>query len=365
MGTIIARPRKDGSTGYSAQIVIKRGGAIVHRERRTFDRRAAAAAWLKKRETELAAPGGIERAKAPTVTLGHVIGRYVAEATTSMGRTKRQVLAAIMAHDIAEADCAALTSADIVAFAQSLDVQPQTRANYLSHLAAVFAVARPAWGYPLDQQAMRDAIVVAKRLGLTSKSRPRSRRPTLAELDAILDHFTAAQRRRPAANPMSDIVLFALFSTRRLEEITRLRWADLDRAGARILVRDMKNPGQTIGNDVWCDLPAPALAVIDGRTAEGDVIFPAGADAIGAAFTRACRLLGIADLHFHDLRHEGVSRLFEMGLSIPHVAAVSGHRSWTSLKRYTHLRQTGDKYAGWARLPAGPYPATARPVGGA
>ena len=79
----------------------------------------------------------------------------------------------------------------------------------------------------------------------------------------------------------------------------------------------------------------------------GDLIFPYSSDAISAAFTRACKLLGIVDLHFHDLRHEGVSRLFEIGTAIPHVAAVSGHRSWTSLKRYTHLRQTGDKYANW------------------
>jgi hypothetical protein len=34
--------------------------------------------------------------------------------------------------------------------------------------------------------------------------------------------------------------------------------------------------------------------------------------------------------------------------SIPHVAAVSGHCSWVSLKRYTHIRESGDKYAGWA-----------------
>jgi hypothetical protein len=37
--------------------------------------------------------------------------------------------------------------------------------------------------------------------------------------------------------------------------------------------------------------------------------------------------------------------LFEIGYNVPHAAAVSGHRSWTSLKRYTHLRQTGDKFA--------------------
>jgi integrase len=75
--------------------------------------------------------------------------------------------------------------------------------------------------------------------------------------------------------------------------------------------------------------------------------FPANTDAISAAFTRACKFLRIEDLHFHDLRHDGVSRLFELGWNIPQVACVSGHRSWASLKRYTHIRQRGDKYAGW------------------
>lgn len=67
---------------------------------------------------------------------------------------------------------------------------------------------------------------------------------------------------------------------------------------------------------------------------------------MSAAFTRACKLLGIDDLHLHDMRHEGTSRLFEMGLTIPRVAAVTGHRSRASLQRYTHLRHTGDRFAG-------------------
>ena len=66
--------------------------------------------------------------------------------------------------------------------------------------------------------------------------------------------------------------------------------------------------------------------------------------------TRACQQLEIKDLHFHDLRHEGVSWLFEMGRTIPQVAIVSGHRSWSSLKRYSHLRQAGDNFAGWKWL---------------
>jgi integrase len=79
----------------------------------------------------------------------------------------------------------------------------------------------------------------------------------------------------------------------------------------------------------------------------GDRIFPYTSDAICAAFTRACRVLGIEDLHLHDLHHEGVSRLFEIGKDIPRAALVSGHRSWSSLQRYVHIRRTGDRYDGW------------------
>jgi len=51
--------------------------------------------------------------------------------------------------------------------------------------------------------------------------------------------------------------------------------------------------------------------------------------------------LGIEDLHFHDLRHEAVSRLFELGtLNVMEVAAISGHKSLNMLRRYTHLRAT-------------------------
>jgi hypothetical protein len=81
-----------------------------------------------------------------------------------------------------------------------------------------------------------------------------------------------------------------------------------------------------------------------------DEILPFCGDAVGTNFTRTCQFLRIIDLHLHDLRYDGISRLFKVGRNIPQVAAVSGHRSWSSLKRYTHLRQTGDKYAGWKRL---------------
>ena len=52
--------------------------------------------------------------------------------------------------------------------------------------------------------------------------------------------------------------------------------------------------------------------------------------------SRLSRLL--PDFHFHDLRHEAISRLFERGLNIAEVSAISGHKELRMLQRYTHLR---------------------------
>lgn len=349
MGTITIRKRKDGSAGYRARVRVMRDGLTYH-ETETFDRRPAATAWMKQRERELSKPGVIDRVKSVDPTLAKAIDRYTEESVKKIGKTKAQVLKAIKKFPIAEMPCSEIKSKDIIEFLQSLTTQPQTVGNYASHLAAIFAIARPMWDYRLDDREMKDAITVARRLGITSRSKQRDRRPTLEELDKLLAHFIDRRKRAPQAMPMHKVIVFALFSTRRQEEITCITWNDFQKEHKRVMVRDMKHPGKKRGNDTWVDLPAEAIQVIDSMSKKKAEIFPYSTDAITANFTRACKLLGIEDLHFHDLRHEGISRLFEMGWNIPRVAGVSGHRSWISLKRYTHIREAGDKYAGWTGL---------------
>lgn len=48
--------------------------------------------------------------------------------------------------------------------------------------------------------------------------------------------------------------------------------------------------------------------------------------------------IGLSHLHFHDSRHEAVSRLVEAGFSDQEAASISGHKSMQMLRRYTHLR---------------------------
>ena len=59
---------------------------------------------------------------------------------------------------------------------------------------------------------------------------------------------------------------------------------------------------------------------------------------LSGAFLKLCRKVKIDDLHFHDLRHEATSRLFEKGLNPVEVATITGHKDTKMLMRYTHLR---------------------------
>ena len=67
-------------------------------------------------------------------------------------------------------------------------------------------------------------------------------------------------------------------------------------------------------------------------------MFPISANSLRLAWDRVKRRAGVDDLHFHDLRHEAISRFFEQGLSVPEVSLISGHRDPRMLFRYTHLK---------------------------
>ncbi len=358
MGTITQRLKADGTPSYTAQIRIKRQGKVVYQQSQTFSKKAVAQAWIKKRETELAEPGALDAALNKTdVTVAQAIDRYIEEneLVRDMGRTKRASLQAIARTWIGELQAHDVTSQVLVEYAQRRmkedGIQSSTVGNDLAHLGSVFSVAQPAWGYPLDPAEMRSARAVLKSMGIVGPSKERDRRPTLEELDLILSHYQDQKARRQQEIDMLRVVTFALFSTRRQEEITRISLDKTDVENRRFLITDMKSPGQKWGNDVWCRMPEEAWQIMMSvPKSVGRIPFPYNSKSISASFTRACQFLAIEDLHFHDLRHEGISRLFEIGWDIPQVASVSGHRNWNSMRRYTHLKGEGDKYKDWPWL---------------
>ncbi len=151
----------------------------------------------------------------------------------------------------------------------------------------------------------------------------RKRRITDSEEKQLLDALP---------DPVNEVVCFALDTAMRRSEILDLAQDDLRLADRTCIVGDPKN-----GRTRVVPLTRRAAGILF-RANRVTVLFGIRPDSVTQAFRRACKRLDIGDLRFHDLRHEAISRLFEKGLSVPQVAAISGHQDYRMLARYVHLR---------------------------
>jgi hypothetical protein len=199
-----------------------------------------------RRDKELEAPGGLEAARRKTGSVGNVIDDYLKSTGGDIGRTKAQVLRKIREEvAISDIPCDELRPRDITDFARTLSKgrSPSTAQNYLSHLSAVLSIARTAWDYDMNRDVALDGITAARHLKLAGKSKSRTRRPSLDEIDRLLAHFIETHTRDKRSLPMHIVMTDPLFSSRRQEEITRLTWEDFHEADMTQLVRDMKHRG--------------------------------------------------------------------------------------------------------------------------
>jgi integrase len=220
---------------------------------------------------------------------------------------------------------------------------PVTLGIDLGYIKTILTHAAAVHGVVLSTEPIALARIALARLGLVGKGNERDRRPTQDELDRLVAAFDA---NRFQQIPVSRIIGFAVATAMRQDEICRIEWPDFDPAARMLLIRDRKDPRKKSGNNQRIPLldvtGYDACAIIEeqrfGADNQTGRIFPYSGRSIGTAFRRQCRKLKIEDLHFHDLRHEGASRLFEAGYSIEQVSLVTGHKDWKMLRRYTHLK---------------------------
>lgn len=375
MGTIVERQKKDGKPSFTAQIRKKKKGKVILNLVETFATRAAAKSWLNDMESNLNRKGGMERAVRAKArkTVKQCIHEYSAASPFSFGKSKSQMLSTLSRLDFGAQSIDDLTAADFIDLVNNLLIgvqapptdpkldtpshytlkprKPQTVNGYMVTLGTLIRYGGPICRITMPVSEFEEAMRTLKHHKMVTKSNTRSRRPSLEELDMLMEYFHSRHQANPRIVPMHKIIAAAIFETHRQGAILSQTWNDYDQANEQIMIRNMKHPMQTEGNDMLLDIRKEAQTIIDSMPRTDKRIFPYNRDVISRHFTDACKILEIEDLHFHDLRHEGISRLFEMGLTIPQVAQVSGHRSWQSLQRYTQIKQKGDKYANWKWWP--------------
>jgi len=209
-------------------------------------------------------------------------------------------------------------------------VQPGTVLRDLGLLRSIFEVARKEWDVPLEQNPIAQLKKPKASVG-------RTRRLNAGELDCLISSCDAGRTAwlRPA-------ILLAIETGLRRGELLNIRWQDYDAETRTLNIPHTKN-----GYSRRIPLTEQAEEILRERDRTNDrptdLAFPVSGNALRLAWER-CRVRArkqrpdIADLRFHDLRHEAVSRFFELGLSVPEVALISGHRDPRMLFRYTHLR---------------------------
>lgn len=343
MATIRLRQRRDGSIAYLAEVRIKRDGRLVHRESRTFDKRRLATDWATRRESKLGKSDTVPKRKqlTPRGPLHKILLKYRREVSDirPMGRSKSSHIKFLEKTNLANIAVTDIKSSDLIEHVRARrrsGAGASTVNNDLVWLRIILRYARAAWNVPIDLSVIDDAYEVLRTEKLVAKSKARSRRPSHSELSALTDYFREKEKRRSSA-PMSDIMWFAIHSARRQSEITNLLIDDNDRKTQTGIVRNLKHPSdrELFRRFKYSD---EAWEIVCRQNHDEDRVFPFEPKTVGAAFTRACRVLEIDDLHFHDLRHEATSRLFEAGYSIVEVQQFTLHESWGTLSRYTHLR---------------------------
>ncbi len=351
MATITKRQSSSGEVSWRAQVRVKKEGRIVYSKAKTFPTQKLAKDWASRLEMQLQEPGEIDRQRVRGVTLGDLIDKYLKdpEVDARIGRTKRYTLQLVQNRAVADKLVFGLVAADIIEHGKERKADgagPATVAQDVSYIKSVLEYARLTLNLPVTGRIIDDGRQEMEKMNLVGKSQHRNRRPAADELEMMLAGLRERAQSGNGFIPAAAIVEFSIYSAMRISEVCRLRWDDVDEAARTVIIRQRKDPKKKAHNDQVVPLLGPAWDIAIAQPRIDERIFPYDPRSVSAAWQRVRAKLGIDDLRFHDLRHEGTSRLFELGYGIHEVSMVNGNRSWSSLKRYTNLKPSAlhEKY---------------------
>ncbi|MBT5766232.1 MAG: site-specific integrase [Kordiimonadaceae bacterium] len=292
---------------------------------KSFTYRKDAETWARIKERELDNGGvKVDRSEIRTTSLADLLLKY-RDTIVSRKRSRRietYLINAFIKHKFASLSLSAVSPRT---FAYYRDerlkvVKPASVCRELAIYRHAFQVAIDEWHYPIDENPL---LKVKKPKVMDS----RNRRLELGELDTMMDY--CKERQLP---DLLNVIIMAVKTGMRRAELLRLTKEHFNPETRTLYIPITKS-----GYPRTIPLTLKAAAIIDSLGLHQG-IYSKSTEGFMSAWQRLIKRTGIIDLRFHDLRHEAISRFFEMGLSVPEVALISGHRDYRMLQRYTHLK---------------------------
>lgn len=252
-------------------------------------------------------------------SIDKALGRYLEEVTVHkkgadveeyrIGKARRTEFAKKMMHGV--------TTDDVIDFMKEIGGSDNNQRKYVSLISHLYSVAIRRWRLPVTNP-------VTGQMDLPSNGKARTRRLKKGEYEKLM---------KALMDEPKQFVIIAIETAMRQSEIFGLRWENINKKKCTALLKDTKN-----GETRTTILSSVAVAALEslGWKEEGEV-WSINTGQLRRAWEAARADVPANDLHFHDLRHEGASRLFEKGLNVFEVQSITGHKTLNELKKYVHL----------------------------
>ena len=290
---------------------------------KTFDTKSSAQDWIKHIEHALKS-NVLPDHSVQSMTLYDLLNRYAEKVSSNLKGSEIEIykLRLIQRYPVSKNKLSYLTKKHFENYRDQRlkEVKSGTVHAEIMLLKRVYKIAIEQWGYGIIKNPLSSIVAPP----------PHTSRKRRLNQQEQIDVCIAAKYQRN--DYICSVIEFAIETGMRRSEILKLKWCDINFHTGFASLFDTKN-----GEDRKVPLTKRCIKVLNQLPRSHEHVFPLSATCLSQAWQRTVKKAGIEDLRFHDLRHEAISRFFEMGMNIAEVALISGHKDVTQLFRYTHL----------------------------
>ena len=273
-------------------------------------------------------------------TLREILVRYRDERTAIKKgvREETSTINFLIKHKIALNSLMTLKSHHIHKLMRELSAtrKPATVNKFVNIICHAWRVAKREWGINLPAENPCDMVTMNKVDDARDRVLTKPEYQKLLDVSLLQDSAPLTKGENTPGKIriryLTDIIKFAYQTGARQGEILKLKRDHIDFTNKQCTFYDTKN-----SFDRTIPLADETLAILK-KHVFGKYVFNCNSSRLRKWFRRATKTEKITNFRFHDLRACFCTNALLNGWSIAEVSAVSGHKDWSQLKRYTRIK---------------------------
>ena len=292
---------------------------------KSFKEKSTASKYAREIELKMDKQQFEDYSNAASTTLKDILTRYRDEITPKKKGAQWETykLNLLIRHKISSLSLLHLNPTALCALKNELSInrKPGTVKHYFNFINNAWNTAERVWGINLPPKNPIKYVILDKVYDR------RDRILNEEEYKKLLASASVSNLRI-----LNDMIILAYQTAMRFGEILKLNRKDVDLNKRLITLRDTKN-----GEDRTIPISNIAIEILR-KYPFGERYFIIKREQFRHYYEQACKRAEISNFRFHDLRACAITKMFLSGMTVPEVAVISGHKTWSQLSRYTRIK---------------------------